>query len=73
MQNEWILDVLADLRTFARQNGLGELAEQIDDTRLVAAAELASKSAPAREGTIGYERSTAAAARTDLGRPRTRP
>ncbi|WP_420557133.1 hypothetical protein [Roseovarius sp.] len=73
MQNEWILDVLADLRTFARQNGLAELAEQIDDTRLVAAAELVSKSTPAREGTTGYERATATAARTDLGRPRTRP
>ena len=73
MQNEWILDVLADLGTFARQNGLVELAEQIDDTRLVAAAELAATSAPGREGTIGYERATATAAGTDLGRPRTRP
>ena len=42
MQNEWILDVLTDLRTFAHQNGLGDLAEHLDDTRLVAAAELAS-------------------------------
>ena len=37
MQNEWILDVLADLKTFAQQNGLGVLAEQLDDTQLVAA------------------------------------
>ena len=43
MQNEWILDVLADLRSFAQQNGLGILAEQLDDTRLVAATELASQ------------------------------
>lgn len=42
MQNEWILDVLADLKTFAQKNGLGVLAEQLDDTRLVAATELAS-------------------------------
>ena len=41
MQNEWILDVLADLKTFAQQNGLGVLAEQLDDTQLVAASELA--------------------------------
>ena len=41
MQNEWILDVLADLKTFAQKNGLGALAEQLDDTRLVAATELA--------------------------------
>ena len=72
MQNEWILDVLADLRTFARQNGLGVLAEQIDDTRLVAAAELASTGTSPREGTIGYERATAAAAREDSGRSGTR-
>lgn len=72
MQNEWILDVLTDLRTFARQNGLGVLAEQIDDTRLVAAAELASKEASPGEGTIGYERATATAARTNSGRSRTR-
>jgi hypothetical protein len=43
MQNEWILDVLTDLRTFAHQNGLGALAEHLDDTRLIAAAELALK------------------------------
>ncbi len=73
MQNEWILDVLADLRTFARQNGLGVLAEQIDDTRLVAAAELTSKGTSPREGMTGYEFATAAAARADFGRPRTRP
>jgi len=41
MRNEWILDVLADLQTFARDNGLSVLAEQLDDTRLVAATELA--------------------------------
>lgn len=41
MQNEWILDVLADLKTFAENNGLNALAEHLDDTRLVAVAELA--------------------------------
>lgn len=42
MQNEWILDVLADLKTFAQKNGLGALAEQLDDTRYVASTELAA-------------------------------
>ncbi len=42
MQNEWILDVLAVLKCFAQKNGLGALAEQLDETRLVAATELAS-------------------------------
>ena len=41
-KNEWILDVLSDLSAFAVANGLGALAEQLDDTRLVAAAEIAS-------------------------------
>lgn len=43
MKNEWILDVLADLRQFARANDLSVLAEQLDDTCLIAASELASK------------------------------
>lgn len=40
MHNDWIVDVLADLRSFARQNGMASLAEQIDDTIMVAAAEI---------------------------------
>ena len=42
MSGDWILDVLTDLKSYASKNGLGVLAEQLDDTRLVAAAELAS-------------------------------
>ncbi len=41
MQYEWILDVLTDLKSFAKGNGLRALAEQLDDTSLVAAAEIA--------------------------------
>ena len=41
--NDWILDVLADLKSFAAANGLGALAEQLDDTKLIAAAEIASQ------------------------------
>lgn len=41
MQYTWILDVLTDLRTFAQANGLPALAEQLDDTSLVAATEIA--------------------------------
>ena len=43
MKDDWILDVLADLRAFARSNGLIELAEQLEDSSLVAAAELTSR------------------------------
>lgn len=49
MRDEWILDVLDDLKIYAKNNGLRVLAEQLDDTRLVAAADLAtrqSKGAP---------------------------
>ncbi len=47
-QNEWILDVLSDLSAFAVENGLIALAEQLDDTKLIAAAEIASMKAEVR-------------------------
>ena len=40
MGDDWILDVLADLRSFARQNAFSALAEQLDDTIIVAAADI---------------------------------
>jgi hypothetical protein len=40
MQYYWILDVLGDLKEFANNNGLKALAEQLDDTTLIAAAEI---------------------------------
>lgn len=43
MTNDWIIDVLSDLRSFADANGLAHLADQLDATRLVALAELASQ------------------------------
>ena len=42
MRSDWILDVLADLKTFARANELVALAEQLDDTSIVAMAEIAA-------------------------------
>ncbi len=47
-QNEWILDVLSDLNAFALANGLSALAEQLDDARLIAAAEIATRQDEAR-------------------------
>jgi hypothetical protein len=49
MQNDWILDVLADLKSFAQANGLGALCEQLDDTTLIAAAEISSQEQEARK------------------------
>jgi hypothetical protein len=42
MQHDWIIDVLSDLRTFADNHSLGRLAEQLDDTILMAASEIQS-------------------------------
>jgi len=42
MRSDWILDVLTDLKTFARANDLPALAEQLDDTAIVAMAEIAA-------------------------------
>lgn len=50
MQNDWILDVLADLRTFASANGLEALVGQLENTTLIAAAEIASQEAEAKTG-----------------------
>jgi hypothetical protein len=42
MGQKWIIDVLADLRSFAEANDLPLLASQLDNTALVARAEIAS-------------------------------
>lgn len=61
-QNEWILDVLSDLSAFAVENGLTALAEQLDDTKLIAAAEISSRKnevqAPADGNKTRYEPSS---------------
>lgn len=51
MAQDWIVDVLADLRSFALQNNLSSLADQLDDTLLVAAAEIAQNTPDAHEDT----------------------
>ena len=42
MGQKWIIDVIADLRAFADQNGLPLLAHQLDVTSCVARAEIAT-------------------------------
>ncbi|MEL7345192.1 MAG: hypothetical protein AAFN59_10080 [Pseudomonadota bacterium] len=46
MANDWILDVLSDLKSFADGNGLPALALQLQDATLIAATELASQEGP---------------------------
>ncbi|MDQ2092120.1 hypothetical protein [Marimonas arenosa] len=61
MKNDWILDVLTDLKAFAKANGLVALAEQLEDASLVAAAEIASDGEGSRvdaepaKGTVGKD------------------
>ena len=45
MGHKWIIDVLADLKSFAQANDLALLADQLEQTTNVAAAEIASNSA----------------------------
>ena len=40
MTNQWMLDVLADLKTFSNENGLKITREQLDRLITVAAAEI---------------------------------
>ncbi|WP_238364884.1 hypothetical protein [Mesobacterium pallidum] len=55
MTHDWILDVLTDLRTFAEKNDMTALAEQLDDTKIVAAVEIASKSQGAGFGLFEHD------------------
>lgn len=45
MSQEWIIDVLADLRQYAIRNYYMGLAEQLDDAIVVAAVEIRAASA----------------------------
>jgi len=53
MTQDWILDVLSDLRTFAALNDMSALVEQLDDTLIVASTVVAEKAAANRAGADG--------------------
>ncbi len=42
MANDWMLDVLADLKAFAESNGLGATERQLDQAMITVSNELAS-------------------------------
>ncbi|RME16090.1 MAG: hypothetical protein D6801_06150 [Alphaproteobacteria bacterium] len=46
MPNDWMIDVLADLKAFAQANGLTRTAESIDEAMFVALAETARDVSP---------------------------
>jgi len=53
MRHDWIIDVLTDLKSFARANALDALAEQLDEAQLVAQVEIASGAEGAGIGICG--------------------
>ncbi len=53
MGHDWILDVLADLQTFAKANGMPTLAAQLTDASFVAEAEITSKAERDGVGILG--------------------
>lgn len=44
MKNDWVLDVLTDLKSFAVNNGMVVLAAQLGDTKIIAKSELLAHS-----------------------------
>jgi len=53
MGHDWIIDVLTDLKSFALANDLDALAAKLDDTQLVARAELVSHGKGIGRGILG--------------------
>lgn len=60
MKNEWILDVLTDLRAFAQSNELPNLADHLERTQALALSELSQGGDVARNG-IGVRKAAASA------------
>lgn len=50
MSQEWMIQVLRDLRSFAAENGMHGLAEQLDDTIHVATSEVTAVFGPGMAG-----------------------
>ena len=49
MSQEWMLDLLADLRGYADKSAMTELSEHLDDALIIAAREIRSVSACSTE------------------------
>ena len=65
MSHHWILETLDDLETYARANGLPRLADELQETRLLAMTEIASTAADAA-GPADGEDGRGARSQTDL-------
>ncbi|WP_172841063.1 hypothetical protein [Rhodovulum sp. P5] len=42
MKHEWLIDILGDLKNYARKNGMGALAEELSTCQALAAVEISS-------------------------------
>jgi hypothetical protein len=58
MKNDWIIDILREIRSFSEKNGFLELAEHLDDVIFVAAREIAASREPDFAGTIAVREGT---------------
>ncbi len=54
MNNNWIMDVLDDLRQFAGKNGYVKIHEKLEELSEVAAEELAQAARPPARRTTGH-------------------
>ncbi|MEM9009686.1 MAG: hypothetical protein AAGE18_00545 [Pseudomonadota bacterium] len=52
---QWMIDILMDLRQVAQRNAMMDLAEKLDDAVIVAAAEMSPKRSVALAGVYGNE------------------
>lgn len=57
MANDWLIDVLADLKAFAQKNEFAALAAQLDRTVTVATSELAERERGGHLSPMGKGRS----------------
>ncbi|MFY0623656.1 MAG: hypothetical protein JXQ89_18395 [Pelagimonas sp.] len=67
MGQNWILDVLVDLKTFARSNDMPTLAATLDDATFVAQVELASLAEGQQGGLFGRQSARGSADREARG------
>ena len=67
MTNDWIIDVLTDLRKFSATNSMGRLADRLDDTIALATSELTAHQRTERSRVGEFEQARGHAGRTFSG------
>ena len=55
MPNDWIIDVLMDLKKFSAKNDFGKLADHLDDTIMIATSELSYSGSFRRRMVGGFD------------------